>query len=464
MNWKLNEKKYLNRLKNALKFHEAGKITKSLGLVYEAYLPGAGVGSQCKIYPSGDAQKGDGVECEVIGFRDKRVLLMPFEDVPGVNNDSQVVLSKKASSYRVSPSLLGRVLDGKGNPIDGKGPLRSNHLLAEERRLYGVPSHPLSRDLIREPLDLGVRAINGVLTCGQGQRVGIMAGSGVGKSVLLGMMAKSTSADVNVITLIGERGREVREFIERDLGEEGLKRSVIIVATSDKSPLLRTRAAFLGKTIAEYFRDQGKNVLFLADSITRFSMAQREIGLAMGEPPTSKGYTPSVFSMMAKLLERAGTAEGGGSITGLYTVLVEGDEMDDPISDSARSILDGHIVLSRKLAEKNHFPAIDVLQSNSRVMNHIVSAEHKYVAGQIKELLAVYREAEDLINIGAYVKGSNPKIDLSIALNSKIISFLKQGMDEKISYGQTLAELKSIQRAIEANTPVSPTQVNVAQA
>jgi flagellum-specific ATP synthase len=304
--------------------------------------------------------------------------------------------------------------------------------------------------MITEPLDLGIRAINGLLTCGKGQRVGIMAGSGVGKSVLLGMMARHTAANVNVIALIGERGREVREFIERDLGPEGLKRSVIVVSTSDKSPLLRMRGAFLATTIAEYFRDEGNDVLLLMDSVTRFCMAQREIGLSMGEPPASKGYTPSVFSTLPKLLERAGMAPRRGSITGLYTVLVEGDDMDDPVADTARSILDGHIVLSRKIAQRNHFPAIDILQSASRVMRSVITREQNDWAGQMREWMALYAQAEDLINIGAYVKGSNPKIDQAVASIDRINLFLKQGIEEKASFADTSTLMHAIYRAGEA--------------
>src|SRR4051812_2999676 len=385
VSWKIDSDFYNKRLNQSLIYHEAGKITKSLGLIYEAQLSGASVGSICQIE--------NGAEAEVIGFKDKRVVLMPFEDLPGINNQCLVSLKKKASSVKVGHRLLGRVLDARGNPIDGKGPLDSLKDRLEERSLYQSPTHPLQREMISKPLDLGIRSINGLLTCGKGQRVGILAGSGVGKSVLLGMMARYTAADVNVIALIGERGREVREFIERDLGPEGLARSVVIVATSDKSPLLRMRASFLAATIAEYFRDvQGKDVLLLMDSVTRFCMAQREIGLSMGEPPASNGYTPSVFSTLPKLLERAGMAPKAGSITGLYSVLVEGDDMDDPIADSVRAILDGHIVLSRKIAQRNHYPAIDVLQSTSRVMRDVVDKEHLSWASQIKDWLATYTQ------------------------------------------------------------------------
>ena len=453
MNWKMQKHIYDERLSQSMLYTEAGKVTKSIGLVFEAHLPGAGVGSLCHILPSGDrtlSQAQGAVEAEVIGFRDKRILLKPFEEVHGVNKDSLVVLKKKVSSITVGSALLGRVLDGQGNPIDGKGDIDFSSTHSEERGLYQKPTHVLDRAVVAEPLDLGVRCINGLLTCGQGQRMGIMAGSGVGKSVLMGMMARRTQADINVIALIGERGREVREFIERDLGPEGLKRSVVVVSTSDKSPLLRMRGAFLGTAIAEYFRDQGKSVLFLMDSVTRFCMAQREIGLSMGEPPASKGYTPSVFATIPKLLERAGTSPGQGSITGLYTVLVEGDDMDDPIADSVRSILDGHIVLSRKIAQRNHFPAIDVLQSTSRVMRSVIGQDHLEWASQIREWMATYAQVEDLINIGAYVKGSNPKIDQAVAVHSRIIDFLRQKVDESCDMKETLSRMHSIFRAGEA--------------
>jgi flagellum-specific ATP synthase len=449
MSWTVDSRAYDERLASALLYHEAGKVTKCLGMIYEAHLPGAAVGSLCRIYPSGSGGD-EGIDAEVIGFRDKRVILMPFDDAPGINNDSRVVLRKRASTARVGDCLLGRVLDGKGEPIDGKGPLGAKGDPLIERSLYQQPTHPLEREMIREPLDLGIRAINGLVSCGKGQRVGIMAGSGVGKSVLLGMMGRYTNADVNVIALIGERGREVREFIERDLGPEGLKRSVVVVSTSDKSPLLRARGAFLATTIAEYFRDQGKDVLFLMDSVTRFCMAQREIGLSMGEPPASKGYTPSVFAKLPKLLERAGMAPDRGSITGLYSVLVEGDDMDDPVADAARSILDGHVTLSRRIAERNRFPAVDVLASTSRVMRSVSSPEQMAWAGQLREWMAIYAQAEDLINIGAYVKGTSPKIDQAVHVHDKIETFLRQGIEERGSYADTLGHLQAIVRSGEA--------------
>jgi flagellum-specific ATP synthase len=452
MSYQIDPLYYEERLAQTLLSTRAGKITKCLGLIYEAHLPGASVGSLCRILTGRQPDSDQGYDAEVIGFRDKRCILMTFEEAPGVNNDSLVVLKDRVSSVSVGAALLGRVLDGRGVPIDGKGPLFPPGKLSEQRSLYQKPTHPLERQRVDQPLDLGVRAINGLLTCGKGQRLAIMAGSGVGKSVLLGMMARQTRADINVIGLIGERGREVREFIETDLGEEGLKRSVVVVSTSDRSPLLRVRGAFLAATLAEYFRDEGKDVLLLMDSVTRFCMAQREIGLSLGEPPASRGYTPSVFSSIPKLLERAGMAPVKGSITGLFSVLVEGDEMDDPIADSVRSILDGHIVLSRAIAQKNHFPAIDVLQSASRVMRAVVSPDQVQWAGQMKEWLATYRQAEDLINIGAYVKGSNPKVDQAVLVNERLQAFLRQGIDEKASFEETVAAMHSLIRFAETVT------------
>ena len=450
MTYPVTSKRYEEALAQMMLYDEAGKVTKTLGLLYEAYLPGANLGSICEIFINEHDRETPPVEAEVVGFKDKRVYLMPYDEVTGINNDSIVKLKTRTSSFLVSESLLGRVIDGRGNPIDGKGPLYNPDVASEYRSLYRKPTDPLSRTMIEEPLDLGVRAMNGLLTCGKGQRMGIMAGSGVGKSVLLGMMARNTSANVNVIALIGERGREVREFIERDLGEEGLKRSVVIVATSDSSALLRTRASFMAATIAEYFRELDQDVLLMMDSVTRFCMAQREIGLSLGEPPASKGYTPSVFAALPRLLERAGTGPNGKSVTGLYTVLVDGDDMDEPIADAARSILDGHVVLSRKLAQQNHFPAIDILASASRVMPAVASEEHQAWAGQVKEWMAVYKQAEDLINIGAYAKGSNPRIDQAIGVHDRIIGYLRQKIGDATSFSDSVGLLHSIVRSGEA--------------
>jgi flagellum-specific ATP synthase len=455
---------FLDRVANHVPYRVAGKVVKSVGMVFEAILPGASVGSICRILTTEagasrplrldeTSHELPGVDAEVIGFREKRVVLMPFGEARGISTDSLVIMKRSSPSIRVGNALLGRILDATGEPLDGKGPIDWG---ADEtacfRPLYEAPSHPLERSVIETPLDLGVRALNGLLTIGRGQRVGIMAGSGVGKSVLLGMMARQTKADVNVIALIGERGREVREFIERDLGPEGLARSVVIVATSDKSPLLRMRGAVFAAAVAEFFRDQTKDVLLLMDSVTRFCMAQREIGLSLGEPPATKGYPPSVFSMLPKLLERAGTGVNGGSITGLYTVLVEGDDMDDPIADSARSILDGHIVLSRKIAQKNHFPAIDVLASASRVFRAVTDEVQQDCAGKIKEWMALYNQAEDLINIGAYAKGSNPKIDQAIASIDRINLFLRQKVDETGNFDDSRALMQAIVRVGEASS------------
>jgi len=446
----LDQKQYEERMQRMLLYKERGKLSRSVGLVFEGYLPGAAVGSIVKVVNSshGEDDPSQCLHAEVIGFKERRVILMPLDDPRGVSNSSRIILEESEASIPVGDFLLGRVLDGKGDPIDGKGPLITGKH-AVRRSIYSGTVNPLERSPIEEPLDLGIRAINGLLTCGKGQRMGIMAGSGVGKSVLLGMMARHTKADVNVIALVGERGREVREFIERDLGPEGLARSVIIVATSDKSPLIRMRCAFVATTIAEYFCDGGADVLLLMDSVTRFAMAQREIGLSMGEPPASKGYTPSVFSTLPKLLERAGTRSNRGSITGLYTVLVEGDDMDEPIADAARSILDGHIVLSRHLAARNHYPAIDVAASISRVMRAVIKTGHRDAAGELRDLMAVYAQHEDLINIGAYVKGSNPRLDQAIAVIDRINGFLKQRVEEKASVDECAGIMSGILRSIK---------------
>jgi flagellum-specific ATP synthase len=419
----LNFEKYLKTIERVHLTEDIGKITQVVGNLMIGYLPGSTIGSICEISPAHGFEK---FLAEVVGFRDRNVLLMPLGEMRGVGLGSRVVLLRQSAMVKVGPELLGRVIDGLGEPLDGKGPIET----LDESFIYNAVENPLSRQNIHEPLDLGIRAINGLITVGRGQRMGIMAGSGVGKSVLLGMMAKSSNADVNVIALIGERGREVKEFIDDILGEEGLKRSVLVVATSDQSPLVRMRAAFVATSISEYFCGQNKNVLLMMDSVTRFAMAQREIGLNSGEPPASKGYTPSVFAQLPKLLERAGNYAGQGSITGLYTVLVEGDDMDDPIADSVRSIVDGHIVLERILAQRGHFPAIDVLQSTSRVMRAISSPQHLVIAKNIRENIAIYQEAQDLINIGAYKTGSNPEIDRAVRMHHAIEIFLRQEVSE----------------------------------
>lgn len=412
-----------------------GKVVKVVGLTIESIGPEAKLNDLCRIISKDKRQV---VMAEVVGFKDNRVLLMPYDNVEGVGLGSSVENTGYPLRVRVSDDLLGSVVDGLGNPLNG-------HEL-ENGGMYSVeasPPEPMDRKLIDSVLPLGVKAVDGITTLGKGQRIGIFAGSGVGKSTLLGMFARNTKADINVIALIGERGREVREFIERDLGEEGMKRSVVVVATSDKPALIRNKAAKTATAIAEYFRDQGKDVLLMMDSLTRFSMAQREIGLASGEPPVSRGYPPSVYSEMPKLLERAGYSDKG-SITGLYTVLVDGDDFNEPIADTARGILDGHVILSRKMAHKNHYPAIDILQSISRVMSSIATDEHKLYAGKLKSVLAVYNEAEDLINIGAYKKGSNKEIDYAIEKIDRINQFLCQGVYEKFSFEEEVDMLKEI--------------------
>lgn len=412
-----------------------GKVSKVVGLTVESIGPQANTNDLCRIISTDRKSQ---VIAEVIGFSDGRLLLMPFEPLDGIGIGSMVENLNTVHSVKVGPHLLGKVLDGLGNPMDGSS--------FDVEALYPVeadPPDPMDRVIIDEVLPLGVKAIDGLLTIGKGQRIGIFAGSGVGKSTLLGMIARNTKADINVIALIGERGREVKEFIERDLGEEGLKRSVVIIATSDKPAIIRKKAAKAATSIAEYFRNQGKDVLLMMDSLTRFSMAQREIGLAAGEPPVSRGYPPSVYSEMPKLLEHAGN-DDVGSITGLYTVLVDGDDFNEPITDTARGILDGHIVLTRQLANKNHYPAIDVLQSISRVMSSIVTKEQKKLAGECKMLMATYREAEDLINIGAYKAGSNPEIDRAIEKMKEINSFLCQDVDEKVSFEDSIEILDNI--------------------
>ncbi|PLX69227.1 MAG: flagellar protein export ATPase FliI [Denitrovibrio sp.] len=426
----------LKRVDHKSSLQIKGKVTKIVGLTIEADGPLLGIGTRCRI----ENIDGNHILAEIVGFNDDRIILMPYGDSEGIAPGSAVTNESYGNTVKVSDNLLGRVLDGLGNPLDGKGPIKDFDLV----NVYNSPPKALDREIINSPVSTGIKAIDNLATLGRGQRVGIFAGSGVGKSVTLGMIARNSDADVNVIALIGERGREVREFIERDLGVEGLKRSVVVVATSDQSALVRKLGAFVGTAIAEYFRSQGKNVMLMMDSITRFAMAQREIGLTVGEPPTTKGYTPSVFGLLPKLLERAGTQKGKGNITGLYTVLVEADDMNDPIADSVRSIIDGHIVLSRAMAARNHYPAIDVLSSASRLMKEIVSDKQFANAGRLRDLLATYSEAEDLINIGAYVKGSNPKVDESIAKIDKIQNFLKQGIDNSINFEQSTKLLEEI--------------------
>jgi flagellum-specific ATP synthase len=417
-------------------YRHLGKVVKIVGLTIESVGPNAKLSDLCRIII--DKNKDIFIMAEVVGFRDKRLLLMPYESVEGLGVGCIVENTGHPLSVCVGDEMLGHTLDGMGRPTDVEA-----LTLGAEYPVDAPPPDPMEREIIDEVLPLGVKAVDGLITVGKGQRIGIFAGSGVGKSTLLGMFARNTCADINVIALIGERGREVREFIERDMGEEGMRRSVVVVATSDRPALLRRNAAKTATAIAEYFRDQGKDVLLMMDSLTRFSMAQREIGLASGEPPVTRGYPPSVYSEMPKLLERAGNSDRG-SITGLYTVLVDGDDFNEPITDTARSILDGHIMLDRKLAHKNHYPAIDVLQSISRVMSSIAGSEHKATAGKLKNVLATYQEAEDLINIGAYKKGSNNNIDYAIEKIDSVNEFLLQETHDKFSFEEILDMMEQI--------------------
>ena len=438
-------KKFTDAVKGSVSIKLTGKVTQVVGLVIESQGPTVSVGELC--YVSSHFPNVPPVPAEVAGFREGCVRLMPVGEMQGIGPGCEVVSAQKTLKVKVGPELLGRVLDGLGNPMDDKGPI----LTKKEYPLQAPPPAPLKRPRIHEHLYVGVRAIDGLITMGDGQRIGIMAGSGVGKSTLLSMIARNTEADISVIALVGERGREVRDFIERDLGEEGLKRSVVVVATSDQPALVRIKGAMTATAIAEYFRDQGHKVILMMDSVTRFAMAQREVGLTVGEPPATRGYTPSVFAMLPRLLERAGTSDKG-SITGIYTVLVDGDDMNEPIADAVRSILDGHIVLSRSIAAQNHFPAIDIMTSVSRVMNEVVSREHLTAAQRMRQLMAVYRDAEDLIHIGAYVKGSSAKIDESIAKIDAINDFLCQGIFEVDGYEETEQKLE----AITGQPPAAP--------
>lgn len=435
--FQLNIGKFTEAVQNCQSMKLIGKVTQVIGLVIESQGPTVSLGELCYIkshFP--DVLP---IPAEVVGFREGYVMLMPVGEMQGIGPGCEVVSAQKTLNVKVGPELLGRVLDGLGNPMDDKGPL----LCKTEYPLQADPPPPLTRPRIKDNLYVGVRAIDGLITMGEGQRIGIMAGSGVGKSTLLSMIARNTEADISVIALVGERGREVRDFIERDLGEEGMKRSVVVVATSDQPALVRIKGAMTATAIAEYFRDQGHKVVLMMDSVTRFAMAQREVGLTIGEPPATRGYTPSVFALLPRLLERAGTSEKG-SITGIYTVLVDGDDMNEPIADAVRSILDGHIVLSRKIAAQNHFPAIDIMPSVSRVMNEVVSPEHLKAAQQMRQLMAAYRDAEDLIHIGAYVKGSSAKIDEAVQKIDAINAFLCQGIFEVDSYADTEKKLIAI--------------------
>jgi FliI/YscN family ATPase len=413
-----------------------GRVSKLVGLMVESNGPEGALGEEMLIHGEG----GRPITSEVIGFNGKKVLLMPIENIDGVRPGMWVEATGGMPALPVSEQLLGRVIDPLGNPLDDGPPFGVQARVP----VNNAPPNPMKRRRIRDVLSTGVRAIDGMLTLGKGQRVGIFAGSGVGKSTLLGMMARNTSADVNVLVLVGERGRELKEFIENDLGPDGLRRSVVVAATSDQTPLLRLRCALAGTAVAEFFMRRGKDVLMMMDSVTRFAMAQREVGLSAGEPPSSRGYTPSVFALLPRLMERAGNFEENGSITGIYTVLVEGDDMNEPIADSVRGILDGHIVLSRKLAAKNHYPAIDVLASISRLFSALAVSEQKQLCAKVRDLMSTYNDAEDLIQIGAYTRGSSPQIDQAIQFNAPILAFLRQAVAEESSYSQTLMEMGKI--------------------
>lgn len=432
-------------------YQKIGKVVSNNGGVFEISLSRAVIGANVEFVTEfGERSLG-----EVVAIKGNRCLAMPYEEIPGINSETRVYFKDLTTNFKVTHDMLGRVVDFQGNPIDDLGPLTGE---GEIRSIFGESINPLKRPPISEALDTGVHAINCFMTAGKGQRMAIMAGSGVGKSVTMGMIAKNTNADVNVIALIGERGREVLEFIQNDLGEEGLKRSVVVVATSDQSPLIRAKAAYTATTIAEFFRDDKKDVLLMMDSITRFAMAYREIGLNAGEPPGQKGYPPSVFARLPKLMERAGTKADSGSITGLYTVLVEGGDMDEPIADAVRAIADGHIILSRELASKNQFPAIDVLQSLSRVMNKVVSREHRIVSSHLRDLMGAYKQNEDLINVGAYAHGSNPKVDKALSIYDDLMELLKQmqDMSESLSIEDLFDHMVELAR--KAENSVNPMQ------
>ncbi len=423
------------RLESLSPYRATGTVTQVVGLLIESEGPAVSVGDFCRIETGG----GRGLRCQVVGFRNGRVLSMALEELQGVELGQAIVARREAAKVPVSEALLGRVIDGFGQPLDGQGPVPATRYYD----LYRPPPGPLEREPISEPLATGIRVIDGLLTCGKGQRIGIFGGSGVGKSTLLGAMSRNSFAGVNVIALIGERNREVRAFLEDDLGPEGLRKSVLVVATSDQPALVRVRATFLALAVAEFFRDLGRDVLLSMDSVTRFAMAQREIGLSAGEPPSQKGYPPSVFHLLPKVFERAGRFPRG-SITGFFSVLVEGDDMNDPIADAVRGLLDGHIVLSRELAAANHYPAIDVLESVSRLANAISVPEHRRAAAQLRDCLAAYRRAEDLINLGAYAAGSNPRVDVAIRCRDAIQAFLRQDVAEKQPLESTVEQLRSL--------------------
>jgi len=438
----INLEKYRDLVKTTDLIKVHGKVTRVVGLIIESEGPAVKMGDICHIFNQQDDNYDKFIVAEVVGFRENKVLLMPLGEMSGIGPGDEVRATGKPMTIKVGPNLLGRIIDGLGNPIDGKGPLDGDI----DFSIYQSPPNPFTRPRIKEPISTGIRSIDTLLTLGKGQRVGIFAGSGVGKSTLMGMVARYTSADVNVISLVGERGRELMDFLERDLGHEGLKRSVIVCATSDQPALVRMKGAYVGTAVAEYFREQGYDVMFMMDSVTRFAMAQREVGLAIGEPPATRGYTPSVFALLPKLLERSGTSPRG-SITGIYTVLVEGDDMNEPIADQVRSILDGHIVLSRAIAAQNRYPSIDVMHSVSRLFSEITVPEHKQAAGRMREVMATYQEKEDLINIGAYKEGTNQQIDYAIKMIQPVYKFLCQKVEEYTNYESSVKQLIDLMSA-----------------
>jgi FliI/YscN family ATPase len=427
---------YLARVDQIDATPPSGRVIRTVGLLIESAGPRASVGEICEVNGPADTPP---LPVQVVGFRDGTLLTVPLGDTAGVRPGDRIVARAGAVSVGVGPALLGRVVDALGRPLDGR-PLRTS----ERYPLFPAPLNPMDRDPVVAPLGTGVRAMDAMLTCGRGQRIGLFGGSGVGKSTLLGMITRGTAADVIVLALVGERGREVRSFIEHDLGPDGMRKAVVVVSTSDNPPLLRMRAAYAATSIAEYFRDQGKNVLLLMDSVTRFAMSQREVGLAAGEPPTTKGYTPSVFALLPALLERAGAVRGRGSVTGMYTVLVDGDDHNEPVADAVRSILDGHIVLSRDLASRHHYPPIDVLQSVSRTMPDVTEVSHRRKAGQVREWMAAIRDSEDLVSVGAYVAGSNPRIDEARAKRELIDAFLCQDAGSLCSFTDAVSALEAL--------------------